>query len=231
MSVSASTVVMGRNPRLLATANDFASKFMNRMTPVESTTLGNGLRVATQEGGPNGFATVAMHSKSGSRFDTANQQGVSALVQRAMFGGTATKTADQIQAEIKSLGGNIKFEQGRERQSVYINCLGKDAEKAVALLGDVAQNAKMDSSALEFGRAGALENLKQAENCSQFDLKTRLFHQAYETTSYDGVSGSGMAFHPMGDADHIKEDITIENMAEFYNKSFTRMSFVYLAHN
>eukprot|EP01060_Flectonema_neradi_P032013 TRINITY_DN500_c9_g1_i1.p1 TRINITY_DN500_c9_g1~~TRINITY_DN500_c9_g1_i1.p1 ORF type:complete len:496 (+),score=103.70 TRINITY_DN500_c9_g1_i1:45-1490(+) len=219
MSVSASTVIMSRNTRVLSTAHDFAAKFMNRMTPVESATLANGLRVATQGGGPNGFATIAMHSKTGSRFDTFEKQGVSAMVQRAMFHGTTTKTADQIHAEIKSLGGNIKFEQGRERQSVYINCLSRDAEKAVALLGDVAQNAKMDEAALNAARADALEGLKEAENCSAFDLKTRLYHQAYETTTR-GASGSGLAFHPNGDAAHMKEVITADDLAEFYNRSF-----------
>eukprot|EP01064_Diplonema_japonicum_P014853 TRINITY_DN2253_c1_g2_i1.p1 TRINITY_DN2253_c1_g2~~TRINITY_DN2253_c1_g2_i1.p1 ORF type:complete len:482 (+),score=151.83 TRINITY_DN2253_c1_g2_i1:53-1498(+) len=214
MSASLSTITMAKNPRILSAGSEFVNNFLNRQAPVEVNKLNNQFKVATQEGGAGDFASIAVHSKSGSRFDTLKNNGCSALLQRAMWHGTQTKSASEVQSAVKALGGDIKFEQGREHQSVTINCLGSDANKAIELLADVTRNPKLDESAIDAARLEVIDQLKEFENNLPAQVMHNLYSQAYESTKFD--ADGGLSLSPFGTGANLKENITVEDLASFH---------------
>ncbi|KAJ9435429.1 Cytochrome b-c1 complex subunit 1, partial [Diplonema papillatum] len=215
MSASLSTITMAKNPKILHSGQLFIQNFLNRHAPVEVNKLGNGFKVATQEGGANGYATVAVHSKSGSRFDTEASHGVSHLVQKAMWHGTQTKSAADVKGALDSIGGRIRFEQGREVQSVYIDCLGADSAKAVDLLAEVTRKPKFDAAALEAARSQVLGVMKDDENNLPGQVLHNLYRNGYESTRFE--AGSGLALNPYGNGDVVK-DATAEQLARFHSQ-------------
>ena len=227
MSVSLSTVTMAKNPRVLRAGPEFLRNFLNRHSPVETVKLNNGFRVATQTGGANGFATVGVHSKSGSRFDTEKTAGVSALMQRAMLQGTTTKSAAQVQAALAELGGDIQFHTDREHQSISINCLGADSAKAAAFLADVTRNAKFDDASVDAVRAQCIDNLKEFENDVPAVVQQNLFMNAYESTKFEEVVGSALYNNPLGNGVALKA-ATGEQVKQFHSNVFDNANTVAL---
>eukprot|EP01059_Diplonema_ambulator_P005755 TRINITY_DN15544_c0_g2_i1.p1 TRINITY_DN15544_c0_g2~~TRINITY_DN15544_c0_g2_i1.p1 ORF type:complete len:500 (+),score=215.48 TRINITY_DN15544_c0_g2_i1:49-1500(+) len=217
MSASLSTLTFAKNPRLLSAGSEFVNNFLNRQAPVEVNKLGNGFRVASQEGGPNEMATISLHSKTGSRFDSLENNGCSALMQKAMWYGTQTKSAAEVQAALKSIGGRIEFEHGREHQSVTINCLGADASKAIELIADVAKNPKLDTAAIDAARADVINNMKEFENSVPSQVIHNMYNQAYDSTKYEGA-GAGMALSPWGTGDNVKVGLTAADVQSFHKQ-------------
>ena len=211
---------MAKNPRLLQSGNDFVRNYLHRQAPVDVTKLSNGLKVATQEIPSHGMSTVAIHAKSGSRFETIANEGVSALMQRAITKGTATRSGADIEKELRSIGSNgVKFETERERHTLSIDCLGADAPKAAALLADIAQNARLDDQTVDAARFDAIDALKETENCIPSVVQNNMYANAFESTKLDEIPGNHMYANPLGNGEFLKT-ATAEDVKAFYNGHF-----------
>lgn len=80
------------------------------------TKLDNGMRVVTEEADSN-MASVTVLVKAGSRNETLETSGVSQYIKRMVLRGTATKTREQIENNLKNLGGNFHVNVSRETTS------------------------------------------------------------------------------------------------------------------
>ncbi|KAI0816676.1 putative mitochondrial processing peptidase alpha subunit [Xylaria sp. FL0064] len=103
------------------------------------TTLPNGVRVAS-EALPGSFSGVGVYVEAGSRFETPQLSGLSHIVDRLAFKSTASKSGEEVQEVVESLGGNIQCVSSRESIMYQAATFNSTVPVATELLADTIRN-------------------------------------------------------------------------------------------
>src|SRR5690348_10231981 len=73
---------------------------------IQTTTLPNGIKVITEAMPQVRSVSVGVWIASGSRRETAEQNGVSHFIEHMLFKGTTNRSAEAIARSVDSIGGN-----------------------------------------------------------------------------------------------------------------------------
>ncbi len=131
---------------------------------VRVTTLGNGLRVATDAMEAVETVSVGVYIGVGTRQECEEANGVAHLLEHMAFKGTTTRSARQIAEEVEAVGGQMNAHTSREQTAYYVKVLKEDLPLAVDLLGDILQRSVFDPIEFERERNVILQELGQAED-------------------------------------------------------------------
>ncbi|ENN72490.1 hypothetical protein HUJ04_001113 [Dendroctonus ponderosae] len=149
--------------------------------PTKVTTLSNGIRVATEDWGSQ-TATVGIWIDAGSRYENAKNNGVAHFMEHMAFKGTGKRTQSQLELEIEDLGAQLNAYTSREQTVYYSKCLAKDVPKAVEILSDIVQNAKLGEAEIERERGVILREMQEVESNLQEVVFDHLHSVAYQGT-------------------------------------------------
>jgi len=119
--------------------------------PVETSQLGNGIKVATQHW-PGELATVSVFIKCGSRQETIQNSGVAHFLEHLHFKGTKHRTRTQLELDVENMGGQLNAYTSRENTSYTMTVFKNNTQKAVEILGDMLCNSNYDKNHLEAER-------------------------------------------------------------------------------
>ncbi|KAI0115840.1 peptidase M16 inactive domain-containing protein [Nemania sp. FL0031] len=103
------------------------------------TTLPNGIRVAS-EALPGSFSGVGVYVEAGSRFETPQLSGLSHIIDRLAFKSTTSKSSEDIQGVVESLGGVIQCVSSRESIMYQAATFNSTVPTATELLADTIRN-------------------------------------------------------------------------------------------
>ena len=117
--------------------------YLNNETDL--TVLDNGIKVATEDSGAP-TATIGLFVNTGSKYETAANNGVANFVEHLLFKGTDKRTASQLEAELDSIGARVNTVTSREETAFYATCLKEDVGRCVEILSDVVQNPKFSEA-------------------------------------------------------------------------------------
>ncbi|KAI0477015.1 putative mitochondrial processing peptidase alpha subunit [Xylaria cf. heliscus] len=139
--------VLGRAPisRLPLCRNLATVKVPNAKEPTDLdriTRLPNGVRVAS-EALPGSFSGVGVYIEAGSRFETPQLSGLSHITDRLAFKSTTSKTGEEIQEVVESLGGNIQCVSSRESIMYQAATFNSTVPAATELLADTIRNPQI----------------------------------------------------------------------------------------
>lgn len=109
--------------------------------PTQITVLDNGIRVATEDSG-SATATVGLWIDTGSRYETAANNGVAHFLEHMAFKGTTKRSQTALELEIENMGAHLNAYTSREQTVFYAKCLSSDLPNAVDILSDILQNSK-----------------------------------------------------------------------------------------
>lgn len=140
---------------------------------VRSTTLSNGLRVVSDQMPNVETVTVGAWVDVGSRFELANENGLSHMLEHMAFKGTRRRSALDIAEEIENVGGYLNAYTSREHTTYYARLLKEDLELGVDMLGDILQHSTFIADELERERGVIIQEIGQAEDTPDdivFDL-------------------------------------------------------------
>lgn len=143
------------------------------------TTLPNGIRVAS-ENTPGHFSAVGVYVDAGSRYETANTRGVSHILDRLAFKSTANRSADQVVAELESLGGNIMCSSSRESIMYQSAIFSQDLSRVLSLFSDVICHPIINDAEVEEQRQTALYEIDEIWSKPEMILPEILHTVAYE---------------------------------------------------
>jgi predicted Zn-dependent peptidase len=115
---------------------------------VRVTRLENGLTVVTDTLPHLRTAALGIWIGAGSRSETAEQNGITHLLEHMAFKGTAKRTARQIAEEIEAVGGELNAATSVEHTNYHARVLAEDVPLAVELLADILQNSSFDPEEL-----------------------------------------------------------------------------------
>ncbi|CAH1107519.1 unnamed protein product [Psylliodes chrysocephalus] len=149
--------------------------------PTRVTTLSNGLRVASEDWGSQ-TATVGIWIDAGSRYEDDSNNGVAHFMEHMAFKGTSKRTQGQLEIEIEDLGAQLNAYTSREQTVYYSKCLAKDVPKAIEILADIIQNAKLGESEIERERGVILREMQEVESNLQEVVFDHLHSTAYQGT-------------------------------------------------
>uniref|UniRef100_A0A383V9I9 mitochondrial processing peptidase n=1 Tax=Tetradesmus obliquus TaxID=3088 RepID=A0A383V9I9_TETOB len=134
---------------------------LSSIPETQVTTLANGLRVATEANPYAETATVGIWINSGSRFENDANNGTAHFLEHILFKGTKTRTVKDLEVEIENMGGSLNAYTGREQTCYYAKVMKKDVGKALAILGDILLNSKLDEAAIVRERDVILREMEE----------------------------------------------------------------------
>lgn len=132
-------------PRGLATA----APTLTPGVTTETTTLRNGLTIATEYSPYAQTATCGVWIDAGSRAETDRTNGVAHYLEHLAFKGTGKRTQEQLELEVENMGGHLNAYTSRENTVYYAKSFKDDVPKVVEILSDIIQNSKLEDDAIE----------------------------------------------------------------------------------
>ncbi|XP_073973010.1 ubiquinol-cytochrome c reductase core protein 1 [Rhodnius prolixus] len=149
--------------------------------PTKTTTLENGMRVATEDtGAPT--ATIGLWIDAGSRFETEENNGVAHFLEHMAFKGTSKRSQTDLELEVENMGAHLNAYTSREQTVFYAKCLSQDVPKALEILSDILQNSKLGENEIERERGVILREMQEVETNLQEVVFDHLHSTAFQGT-------------------------------------------------
>ncbi|HMJ92734.1 MAG TPA: pitrilysin family protein [Allosphingosinicella sp.] len=126
---------------------------------ISQSKLSTGLDVVTARTGSVPLATMTLVVKGGGSTDPAGKAGLAAMAADLATRGTATRSAEQIAAEMESLGASLNSGAGPDGAVLSVSAPVANLEAAGRVLADIARNATFPTAELERQRKRALDGL------------------------------------------------------------------------
>lgn len=113
---------------------------------VKVSTLKNGLRVISDPMPGLETAAVGVWVDTGARHETAEENGISHVLEHMAFKGTGKRSALQIAELIESVGGHLNAYTSRDQTAYFARVLKDDLPLAVDILGDILLHSSFDQT-------------------------------------------------------------------------------------
>ncbi|KAK2683440.1 hypothetical protein RAB80_001386 [Fusarium oxysporum f. sp. vasinfectum] len=154
-----------RNRAGLSAAAPFTRGFATPSTvgKTQTSTLKNGLTVATEHSPFAQTSTVGVWIDAGSRAETDETNGTAHFLEHLAFKGTAKRTQQQLELEIENMGGHLNAYTSRENTVYFAKAFNSDVPQCVDILSDILQNSKLEESAIERERDVILRESEEVE--------------------------------------------------------------------
>lgn len=182
----------------------------------QTTTLKNGLTVATESSPLAQTATVGVWIDAGSRAEHEANNGTAHFLEHVAFKGTNKRSQTQLELEIENMGGHLNAYTSRENTAFYARAFKEDVPKTVEILSDILQNSKLEEHAVNRERDVIL---KEAEEVGK-QLEEVVFDHLHSVA----FQGQPLGRTILGPEENIKE-ITRTELQNYikYNYKADRM--------
>jgi predicted Zn-dependent peptidase len=125
-----------------------------------TTTLPNGIKVLTETMPHVRSVSVGVWVSSGSRRETAEQNGISHFIEHMLFKGTANRSAEAIARSVDSIGGNLDAFTAKEMVCFNTKVLDEHLPVALDVLSDLVLNPAFRAEDIEKEKGVILEEIK-----------------------------------------------------------------------
>ena len=130
------------------------------MPVFERTTLDNGLRLLTASMPQVASTTVFIFFAAGSRYETAETNGIAHFAEHMFFKGTERRpTARDIGVEIDGIGGEFNAFTGKEYTGYYVKCASQHQGIALDVLTDMLRHSKFEEEEIEREKGVIIEEM------------------------------------------------------------------------
>src|ERR671937_704330 len=130
------------------------------MSTFNRETLPNGLRVVTAEMPSAQSVTCLIMLAAGSRYETADTNGIAHFSEHMFFKGTEKRpTARDISKEIDAIGGEFNAFTGKEYTGYYVKCAAESRDVALDVLVDMLRHSKFDADEIEREKGVIVEEM------------------------------------------------------------------------
>jgi predicted Zn-dependent peptidase len=132
--------------------------------PIRVTKLPSGLTVVSERMDRVETVSFGAYVATGTRHETAEENGVSHFLEHMAFKGTERRTAAGIAEEIEAVGGHINAYTAREQTAYYVKVLKEDTALGADIIGDILTHSAFDADELERERGVILQEIGQARD-------------------------------------------------------------------
>src|SRR5271163_3636005 len=153
----------------------------NTAGAIRVTRLPSGLTVVTERMDRVETVSIGAYVASGSRNETAEENGVSHFLEHMAFKGTTSRSAAQIAEEVEAVGGHINAYTAREQTAYYVKMLKEDTALAADIIGDILTHSTFEPEELERERGVILQEIGQAN-----DTPDDIIFDHFQETAFPG---------------------------------------------
>ena len=140
--------------------------------------LPNGLTLLTEAMPHVRSVAIGVWLKCGSRHERPRETGISHFIEHMVFKGTRSRSAEEIAAQVDSIGGHMDAFTAKEYASFHLKVLDTHLPLAVEILGDIVLNPLFDPLEIAKEKKVILEEIKMVEDTPD-DLVMELFTQSF----------------------------------------------------
>ncbi len=127
---------------------------------IETTILSNGMRVITEVMPHVRSVSVGFWIGTGSRRETAEENGISHFIEHMLFKGTATRSAEDIARSVDSIGGNLDAFTSKELVCYNVKVLDEHLGRSFEVLADLILRPAFREDDIAREKGVILEELK-----------------------------------------------------------------------
>ncbi|KAI1774807.1 mitochondrial-processing peptidase subunit beta [Hypoxylon cercidicola] len=179
---------------------------------IQTTTLKNGLTIATEYSPWAQTSTVGVWIDAGSRAETEETNGTAHFLEHLAFKGTQKRTQRQLELEIENMGGHLNAYTSRENTVYFSRALNSDIPQCVDILADILQNSKLDPAAIERERDVILRESEEVDKLLDEVVFDHLHATAYSHQSIGRTI--------LGPRENIR-DITRTELTNYIKTNYT----------
>lgn len=180
----------------------------------------NGLTLVTEAMPHVRSVAIGVWLKRGSRHETPEQAGISHFIEHMVFKGTRNRSAEDIAAQVDSIGGHMDAFTAKEYASFHLKVLDEHVPLAVDILADIVMNPLFDPSEMTKEKKVIFEEMSMVEDTPD-DLVMELFSAAFWPN------------HPLGrpilGTRRSVEKFTRADLASFFRKVYQPSNIVIAA--
>ncbi|KAJ2221428.1 Mitochondrial-processing peptidase subunit beta, partial [Coemansia sp. RSA 520] len=176
------------------------------------TTLANGFTVATENNPAVKTATVGVWVNSGSRSETAQDNGSAHFLEHMAFKGTSERSQHDIELQIENIGAHLNAYTSREQTVYYAKAMEKDVPQAVGILSDILQNSQLNETAIERERDVILREQEEVEKIMEEVVFDHLHATAFQN--------SPLGYTILGPRENILS-ITKRDLEQYISRNYT----------
>nr|CEL69335.1 TPA: Mitochondrial-processing peptidase subunit beta [Neospora caninum Liverpool] len=181
-------------------------------SPTITTTLPNGIRVATQRLPFHQTATVGVWIDSGSRYDSKETNGAAHFLEHMTFKGTKRRSRIQLEQEIENMGAHLNAYTSREQTVYYAKAFKKDLPQCVDILSDILLNSTIDEEAVQMEKHVILREMEEVEKQTEEVIFDRLHTTAFRD--------SPLGYTILGPEENIR-NMTRSHILDYINRNYT----------
>ncbi len=148
---------------------------------IRVTRLPSGLTVVTERMDRVETVSLGAYVATGTRNETAAENGVSHFLEHMAFKGTERRIAAAIAEEIEAVGGHINAYTAREQTAYYVKVLKEDTALGADIIGDILTHSTFEPEELERERGVILQEIGQAN-----DTPDDIIFDHFQETAYPG---------------------------------------------
>lgn len=146
-------------------------------------TLRNGVRVVAERIDHVRSAAIGVWIGNGSRFESAEQNGISHFIEHMIFKGTEKRTARHIASMMDAMGGQSNAFTTKDCTCYYMKVLDTHLHTAAELLADMFLCSSCADEDIELERGVVLEEIDMYEDTPEDVATEKLFEACYEGTA------------------------------------------------
>ena len=147
-----------------------------RFPPFVTARLANGMDLVVVEQHKQPVVTVTLAVQAGAIHEPADKVGLSGMVAELLTRGTASRTADQIAAEVEGAGGSIFAGSDNDFTRVSVSSLSEHLPLALDVIADVVTRSTFPVAELELARTRMLSALR-VELSQPASIADRIFRR------------------------------------------------------
>ena len=146
-------------------------------------TLRNGVRVVAERIDHVRSAAIGVWIGNGSRFESAEQNGISHFIEHMIFKGTEKRTARHIASMMDAMGGQSNAFTTKDCTCYYMKVLDTHLHTAAELLADMFLCSSFADEDIELERGVVLEEIDMYEDTPEDVATEKLFEACYVGTA------------------------------------------------
>jgi zinc protease len=147
-------------------------------------TLDNGLTVILKQDKSAPVAAIQVWVKTGSANETAEEAGITHVIEHMIFKGTPSRSTGEIARAIESAGGRINAYTSFDRTVYFVEIPSAEFDTGLGVLLDAVQHSLFDPEELEREKEVVLEEYRRSLDIPETQLAWDLMALSYQAHPY-----------------------------------------------
>ncbi|TET97335.1 MAG: insulinase family protein, partial [Candidatus Zixiibacteriota bacterium] len=183
-------IIMSKSfPRKVKTAGMFVVLILALSIPVfgnaEQYRLDNGMEIILKENHSSPMVASVIFVKSGSKYESKFENGITHFLEHLLFDGTATLTREELDASIQDLGGYINAFTRKELTAFLVLLPKQYIDYGLTVQADMLFNSTIPEEELPKERKIVIEEINRDTDAPGAPAEAFFMQKAYAETDYN----------------------------------------------